>query len=106
MIWVALALPVISGVPAKEEDWTLDAQGNWSNYVTKTAGTTDLNQSRTTNDVNEITNITETTGPSWATPSFDTAGNMTTIPKPTTLTTSYTATYDAFNRLVEPGRSF
>jgi hypothetical protein len=35
------------------------------------------------------------------TPAYDAAGNMTTIPQPATLTSSYTATYDAWNRLVQ-----
>ncbi|MEZ6049203.1 MAG: RHS repeat domain-containing protein [Planctomycetaceae bacterium] len=35
------------------------------------------------------------------TPAYDAAGNMTTIPKPAAPTAGYTATYDAFNRLVK-----
>ena len=41
-----------------------------------------LDQNRTDNTVNEITDITETAGPSWVTPAYNRAGNMTTIPKP------------------------
>jgi len=96
-----LASGSISGTPTKEEDWGLDALGNWSRYVTKTSGTTDLDQSRTVNAVNEITNITETTGNAWANPAFDAAGNMTSVPKPSNLTGVFTATYDAWNRLVK-----
>ena len=91
----------ISGTPANEEDWTLDALGNWSNFIQKTSGTTDLNQSRTVNEVNEITDITETTGPSWMTPVFDRNGNMTTVPKPADPTIGFTCTYDAWNRMVK-----
>ncbi|MCA9182811.1 MAG: RHS repeat-associated core domain-containing protein, partial [Planctomycetales bacterium] len=40
------AKTAITGTPAKEEDWTLDDLGNWSGYIQKTAGTTDLNQQR------------------------------------------------------------
>jgi len=69
--------------------------------VTKTSGTTDLNQNRSVNPVNEITDITETTGPSWVTPGYDAAGSMTTIPQPGSPTASYTATYDAWHRLVK-----
>ncbi|MGE0376311.1 MAG: hypothetical protein AB7I48_28860 [Planctomycetaceae bacterium] len=58
-------------------------------------------QTRTHNDANEITDITETTGPSWATPAHDAAGNMTTIPKQTSLTSAYNLTWDAWNRLVK-----
>ncbi|MBX3440782.1 MAG: RHS repeat protein [Planctomyces sp.] len=69
-----------------------DANGN---------GTWDLDQARTSNTVNEITDITETAGPAWATPAYNRAGNMTTVPKPSSLTTAYTATHDAWNRLVK-----
>ena len=64
-------------------------------------GTWDLIQSRTSNKVNEITDITETTGNSWTTPAYNKSGNMTAIPIPTDPTTSYTATYDTWNRLVK-----
>ena len=53
----------ITGAPAREEDWSLDPLGNWKNYVQKTSGATDLNQTRSANLVNEITNITESVGP-------------------------------------------
>ncbi|MCA9141758.1 MAG: hypothetical protein KDB05_03190 [Planctomycetales bacterium] len=91
----------ISGTPANEEDWSLDPLGNWSNFVQKTSGMIDLNQSRSVNEVNEITNITETTGPSWITPAFDRNGNMTTVPKPADPTVAFTCTYDPWNRMVK-----
>ncbi|MEZ6109493.1 MAG: hypothetical protein R3C99_00330 [Pirellulaceae bacterium] len=91
----------IAGTPAKEEDWTLDALGNWSGYVQKTDGTTDLNQQRSANTVNEITDITESTGFSWVTPVYDKNGNMTLMPQPENPTASFTCTYDAWNRMVK-----
>ncbi len=91
----------ISGTPVREEDFTLDPTGNWTDYLQKTSGSTDLNQDRTQNKVNETTNITETTGTVWITPAHDAAGNMTTVPKPSSLANGYTCTYDAWNRLVE-----
>jgi RHS repeat-associated protein len=91
----------ISGTPTQEQDWSLDGLGNWSNYVTKTSGTTALNQNRSVNKVNEIADITETTGPAWTTPGYDAAGSMTTIPQPGSPTASYAATYDAWHRLVK-----
>jgi RHS repeat-associated protein len=91
----------IQGTPSKEEDFTLDPLGNWSGYVQKSSGTTDLNQSRSVNKVNEISGISETTGPSWIDPAYDRNGNMTTIPKPANLTQGLTGKYDAWNRLVE-----
>jgi len=91
----------ITGTPAWEEDWTLDATGNWSGYVQKTSGTTDLNQSRTHNEVNEITDITETVGDSWITPTHDRNGNALRIMQPNDPESYYTLTWDAWNRLVK-----
>ena len=44
----------ISGTPTQEEDWTLDALGNWGGYATKAAGTTDLSKARSHNTANEL----------------------------------------------------
>ncbi|MFN5054331.1 MAG: RHS repeat-associated core domain-containing protein, partial [Planctomyces sp.] len=83
--------------------WGLDETGNWSNFREDNTGggTWTLNQSRTSNTVNEITDITETVGASWVTPVYSRAGNMTTMPQPASPASSYTATYDAWNRLVK-----
>ena len=59
-----------------------------------------LDQARSANTVNEITAITNSTGPTWATPAYNAAGNTTTLPQPADPTKSYTGTYDAWNRLV------
>ena len=67
----------------------------------KTSSSTDLDQGRTHNPVNEITGITAATGTNWAEPVHDRAGNMTTIPKPASLADGLTAIYDAWYRLVE-----
>jgi len=95
----------ISGTPTWQEDFAYDATGNWhgtaSAYVTRTNGVVDLDQNRSHNQVNEITDITETTGPAWVTPVHDAAGNMTTIPQPNSPTDSYDCTWDAWNRLVQ-----
>jgi RHS repeat-associated protein len=90
----------ITGTPSVEQDWTLDATGNWANFITKSSGTTTLNQARTANPVNEITNITESTGPTWVVPAYDAAGNTITMPKPASPTASFTAVHDAWNRMV------
>jgi len=89
----------ITGTPSREMDWTLDPTGNWPGYLTKTSGTTDLDQGRTSSKVNEITNISESTGPTWVTPAYDAAGNMTTMPQVADPTLGFTATYDAWNRM-------
>ena len=91
----------ISGTPVKEEDWGLDMTGNWTDFLQKTSGSTDLNQDRTHNLVNEITGISETVGTAWVDPVHDKAGNLTTLPKPSSPATGMTCTWDAWNRLVE-----
>jgi RHS repeat-associated protein len=85
------------------QDWVLDATGNWRNYREDDDGdgNWDLDQQRSANKVNEITDIAETSGPSWVTAVYNRAGNMTTIPKPDDPTAAFTATYDAWNRLVK-----
>jgi RHS repeat-associated protein len=95
----------ISGTPSWEEDWNYDPLGNWNGstgaYQTRVAGTTTLNQNRAHSKVNEITNITESTGPAWPTPGYDAAGNMTSGPQPLSPANGYALTYDAWNRLVQ-----
>lgn len=83
--------------------WSLDATGNWRKFTEDSNGdgTWDLDQLRTANQVNEITDLSEYTGPAWVTPAYNRAGNMTTIPKPADPTASFSATYDAWNRLVK-----
>ena len=90
----------ISGTPAREEDFTLDAVGNWTDYLVKTSGQTDLDQDREHNKANEITSITEGEGQGWDDPAHDAAGNATTIPRPNSPFNSFTCLYDAWNRLV------
>ena len=76
----------ISGTPTWEEDFSYDPTGNWhgstTGYVTKTSGTTSLDQNRTHNKANELTGFTTNSGLAWATPAEGLVGNMTTIPQP------------------------
>ncbi len=88
-----------------EQQWKLDQLGNWQEFNQDDNGdaTWDLEQSRTHNEVNELTAIglqSGGAGANWADPAFDAAGNMTTIPQPTSLTSSYAGKFDAWNRLV------
>ena len=80
------------------EDWTLDMTGNWSTFTQDTDGdgTWDLNQSRTHNTANEITQIAGTSDHV----AHDLTGNMTRTPKPVDWGSHYTLTFDAWNRLV------
>lgn len=90
--------------PVKEAAWTLSGTGNWSTYEEKVSSTTTLDQSRTLNGANEITDITNTTGSAWTDPTHDAAGNMTLAPSPTAPGNSakdQTYIWDAWNRLVE-----
>jgi len=88
---------------AFRQSWSLDATGNWSEFKEDSDGdgTWDLVQQRTCNPVNEITQISTTVGPAWATPQYDRNGNMTLIPKPADPTQTFTATYDPWNRFVK-----
>jgi RHS repeat-associated protein len=83
-------------------DGTLDPTGNWQGFRQDDdgGGTWDLDQARTANTVNEITDITETAGLSWVTPSYNRAGNMTTmfLNNPAS---GVSARYDAWNRLAK-----
>ena len=86
-----------------QQKWSLDYVGNWSCFKQDDdgGGTFDLDQTRTANPVNEITNISATVGPTWTTPQYDPAGNTTSFPKPADPTESFTAVYDAWNRMVK-----
>jgi RHS repeat-associated protein len=93
----------LGGTPKKkEQDWTLDQLGNWPGFVAKTEGTTDLDQTRDHNQVNEVGTIGANSGtPNWFDPVHDAAGNMTEMPQPAAPTSKFTLTYDAWNRLVK-----
>jgi RHS repeat-associated protein len=82
--------------------WSLDPTSNWYGFrEAATGGSATLVQSRSANTVNEISGITNSVGAAWVTPAYDPAGNTTTVPQPADPTKSYTATYDAWNRLVK-----
>lgn len=87
--------------PRFAQCWTLDPTENWAGFRQADDGSNwSLIQSRSNNTVNEITDIANTIGSAWAEPAYDPAGNMTTIPKPAAPSSSFTAVYDAWNRLV------
>jgi RHS repeat-associated protein len=92
---------------ARNEAWTLSPTGNWNEYKVDADGDGDyedqgdLDQDRQHNKANEITDISRTTGDDWADPVHDPRGNMTTIPRPASMTATYACTYDGWNRLVE-----
>jgi hypothetical protein len=82
-----------------EQSWTLDQLGNWPTFKqrdTDTGGAWDLDQDRTHNAANELTEI-EASSTHVA---EDDAGNMTKVPKPDTWSAHFDLEYDAWNRLV------
>jgi len=89
-------LPNFQSSPDFTQDWGLDATGNFSTFDDD--GTS---QTRTSNAANEIDGISGAAG--WATPVYDAAGNMTTVPVPLSGDADHfvTCTYDAWNRLIE-----
>jgi RHS repeat-associated protein len=74
----------IVGTPSRSQSWNFDAAGNWSSATSD--GTT---QTRTHNDLNQITSVSGAT-----TPTYDTDGNLTMDE------TGKHFVYDAWNRLV------
>ena len=85
-----------------DEDWTLDARGNWTTVKREINGVLNLDHDRSHNNANEFDEITTTrTGTVWADPAQDAAGNITAVPQPAFPGSSFTLTYDAWNRLVK-----
>jgi hypothetical protein len=82
--------------------WSLDPTSNWYGFQeAATGGSWTLVQTRSANKANEISGIINSVGSAWITPAYDAVGNTTTIPQSAEPTKSYTATYDAWNRLIE-----
>jgi RHS repeat-associated protein len=84
------------------QSWTLDATGNWSAFVDTDAlvPANSVSQTRTHTKANEIATFAASSGSVWAAPHYDAAGNMTVFPQPASPTSSYSATYDAWNRQI------
>ena len=88
---------------AFSQSWSLDLLGNWAvlGQDDDGNGTADLHQARSHNQANEIIAITAASGLDWVDPQHDAAGNITLMPKPENPAQSFTASYDAWNRLVK-----
>ncbi|MCX6997610.1 MAG: hypothetical protein NTV49_11105, partial [Kiritimatiellaeota bacterium] len=84
-----------------QQSWNLDQAGNWSGFMEGTGVAWTLDQARSNNKVNEITNITATAGAAWVTPVYDARGNMTSGPQPGNETNRLQFVHDAWNRLVQ-----
>ena len=87
----------IAGTPTWEEQFTLGPTGNWPAYKTLTNGSTSLDQTRTHNKANELTQIDGSSSHV----AEDPAGNMIKVPKANDWGAHYDLTYDAWNRLVK-----
>ena len=88
-----------SSSTANDRHWKLDQLGNWEEVrLGITSGAT-LFQSRSHNDANELSTISN-----WVDPEHDNAGNMTRMPQPISAGLPihhFDLTYDAWNRLVK-----
>ena len=89
--------------PAIDQSFTLDETGNFTGFNESGSSVSTLNQTRVHDTVNEITNISQSSGTAWATPNHDASGNMTVIPNvvDSVPESSFTATWDAWNRLIK-----
>ena len=89
----------IGGVPGEEEDFTYDPTGNWLGYRKDTNGSVVLDQSRSNNQDNQLTQIDGSS----SLLSYDRAGNATKTAPGTNgdWSKSYQPVWDAWNRLVE-----
>ena len=79
------------------ERFHYDATGNWKLHLQDTDGNGvwDIDQARTHNQANEITSIQDLNPVN-----HDRNGNMTRVPQPESWPSTFTLTYDAWNRLV------
>jgi hypothetical protein len=89
---------IVGGTLTFAQEWTFDPMGNWTNFKEDAAGdgTFELDQNRTHNKYNEITQIAGSSSHV----AHDRAGNTTTMPKPTDWNAHFDNVYDAWNRLV------
>jgi RHS repeat-associated protein len=87
---------VVTGTPVEEEQFKFDPTGNWPKYQIKESGATTLDQSRTHQTVNEITEIDG----SGRTVGYDGNGNMTKMPAVSDWSKAQTLTWDAWDRLI------
>jgi RHS repeat-associated protein len=92
--------------PDDQQAWALDQVGNWKTFVSDLDGgannIVDELHDRTVNEANEITGITPYSSfPDWEEPTYDAAGNMSSLPDPGTPTQDCYTTFDAWNRLTE-----
>ena len=83
--------------PGLQQGWQFDATGNWKNFTQfdPADAAKTLDQQRSHNRVNEITEIARTVGADWTTPTYERNGNTTSDED------GKKFKYDAWNHLVE-----
>ncbi|MCX6997965.1 MAG: hypothetical protein NTV49_12985 [Kiritimatiellaeota bacterium] len=59
---------LVAGSTNLQQAWSLDLAGNWAGFKSGAGAGWTLDQARSNNLVNEITNITATAGTAWVTP--------------------------------------
>jgi RHS repeat-associated protein len=89
----------IAGIPAQREAFDYDAIGNWKDYLRQSEGTTTLDQKRTHNRDNQLTELDANSDGI----AYDAAGNMTACrpDKDGDWSKGYTIVWDAWNRIVQ-----
>lgn len=90
--------------PTAEQNWTLDALGNWSTFYDDRVDSETLTYTRTHNAANELTSVDDN-NENWFSPGHDAAGNLTAMPRPVSQDMT-TFRYDAWNRLVAVFNAF
>jgi RHS repeat-associated protein len=89
----------IAGIPAQREAFDYDSIGNWKQYLRQANGDTTLDQKRTSNQDNQLTELDANASGL----SYDAAGNMTACrpDKDGDWSKGYTIIWDAWNRIVQ-----
>jgi len=89
----------IGAIPTKEETFSYDPTGNWTQYIGKSDGTTDLDQTRKNNKDNQLTQFNGSSD----NVEYDKAGNATKMlpDKDGDWSEYYDLKWDGWNRLVE-----
>ena len=89
----------IGGIPGEEEDFTYDPTGNWLGYRKDANSSVVLDQSRSNNKDNQLTQIDGSS----SLLAYDRAGNATKVPPGTGAdwSTCYQPVWDAWGRIVE-----
>jgi RHS repeat-associated protein len=89
----------IAGIPAQKEAFDYDSIGNWKQYLRQADGGTTLDQKRTSNRDNQLTELDANSDGL----AYDAAGNMTACrpDKDGDWNKGYTIVWDAWNRIVQ-----